>query len=219
MRSLLLLLVLAACAKEKPLPVPPSGPGQCLADKVKELRLDMTNPGCHSQSSCRESCLEGSPGGCMVLGQVLQEAAKDEEATKAYARGCELGAANGCTNYAASLWKRAKPTDPEQACAERLFKQACEASDPFACGMVGRLMIEDLNPPKVDEAKTLLEASCEKLKGFPCRVLALHLEGGKLGSATPERIQELLARSCDGGDPDGCGKHATAASTFGAGAH
>lgn len=207
----LVLLFVVACAKEKPLPAPANGPGQCLADRVNTLRMQLT-PNCKG-SSCRQSCLEGSPSSCMVLGFWLQQEKKPDEATRAFARACELGAGNGCTNYAAALWADAKGGSAQQACAERLFKLACDAKDAFACGMVSRLLIEDTTPPRLDEAKALLEKSCAELRGFPCRVLALHLEDGKLGTAEPARIAELLALDCEGGDPDGCGAK-TAAETF-----
>ena len=80
--------------------------------------------------------------------------------------------------------------------------------------MVGRLMIENTTPPAFTEGRKYLEQACDKVEGFPCRVLAKHLESGKLGDYDPKLIPTLLARACRGRDPDACGEHATAAETF-----
>jgi hypothetical protein len=69
-------------------------------------------------------------------------------------------------------------------------------------------------PDQLKEGRRFLEAACEELEGFPCRVLAKHLESGKLGDYEHKVIRSLLKRACAGGDPDGCGDPTTAAETF-----
>jgi hypothetical protein len=135
------------------------------------------------------------------------------EAPQLYHRACLLGAAIACTNYAAGIWA-ADHTDDQLECVRRTFERACAAKEPFACGMVGRVMLESTNPPLLAEGRTYLEAACDELSGFPCRVLAKHLESGKLGDYEPALIGTLLARACAGGDPDACGEPATASGTF-----
>jgi hypothetical protein len=138
---------------------------------------------------------------------------KADEALGLFRRGCQLGAANACTNYAASIWAH-EYSDEQLACVRRTFEKACEAKEPFACGMVGRVMLEATTPPSLEEGRKHLETACDELAGFPCRVLALHLESGKLGDYEPELIRTLLIRACQGGDLDACGEHATASETF-----
>ena len=144
---------------------------------------------------------------------VEKDPANKAEATRFYKRACQLGEANACTNYAATIWAN-DHTDEQLTCARRMFEKACSAGEPFACGMVGRLMIEDTTPPQFAEARKYLEGACDKVSGFPCRVLAKHLESGKLGQYEPGQIQSLLARACAAGDPDACGEPATASETF-----
>ncbi len=80
--------------------------------------------------------------------------------------------------------------------------------------MVGRVMLESMTPPRFAEGRKYLEAACNDVGGFPCRVLAKHLESGELGSYPPGRIRSLLSQACEGGDPDACGGPATASETF-----
>ena len=135
------------------------------------------------------------------------------ESARLYRRACLLGAANACTNYAAGIWP-GQNTEGQLACARRTFEKACAAKEPFACGMVGRVMLESVNPPAYAEGRRYLEAACEEHGGFACRVLAKHLESGKLGDYRPELVRTLLARACARGDPDACGEPRTASGTF-----
>lgn len=162
---------------------------------------------------CRVSCFAGNAGSCLGLAYESQKNPKKAvETMQFFRRACLLGAANACTNYAATIWAGTH-TDAQLVCARRTFEKACAANEPFACGMVGRLMIEE-TPPRFAEGRRYLEAACDRVGGFPCRVLAKHLESGKAGSYKPELIRTLLARACADGDPDACGEHATAAETF-----
>src|ERR1044071_4087021 len=111
-----------------------------------------------------------------------------------YHRSCLLGSANGCTNYAAPIWTNPH-TDVQLACAQRTFEKACKAKEPFACGMVGRLMFESqATPDQIKEGRRYLETACDELEGFPCRVLAKHLESGMLGDYDQRLIRTLLRR-------------------------
>jgi len=193
-----------------------SGAGDaCIADSIGSLHLLSTVPSCATDELlCRVRCTAGSAAFCVGLAYEIQKEAKNEdEAIRLYRRACVLGAAIGCTNYAASIWA-GRHTDSELACARRTFEKACGAKEAFGCGMVGRLMLENTNPPSYAEGRNYLERACNEVGGFPCRVLAKHLESGKLGKYEPRSIRELLRKACSDGDPDACGEPKTASETF-----
>lgn len=203
---------LASCSKEA---VTGDSGEVCLADALRTLERTPTVPSCESNDwLCRAKCRVGSAPSCLGVAYALQkDRASEAEATRFYKRACLLGEANACTNYAASIWGN-DHTDEQLTCARRMFEKACAAGEPFACGMVGRLMLEDTTPPQLAEARRYLEGACENVSGFPCRVLAMHLETGKLGKYEPGLIRTLLAQACAAGDPDACGEPVTAGDTF-----
>jgi TPR repeat protein len=201
-------LVFGRCSKGST-----DGGGACIANSIGTLRR-MTIPSCKKDAwMCRVRCIAGNAGACLSLAYQAEEGNNRDEAIRLYRRSCLLGEANACTNYAAHIWGRTHSGD-ELTCAQRTFEKACAAREPFACGMVGRLMIEDTTPPSFAEGRKYLERACIDVGGFPCRVLAKHLESGKLGGYEPGGIRILLQRACAGGDPDACGDPATAAETF-----
>ena len=185
----------------------------CIADSIGTLH-HMPIPSCRDDAwICRAKCGVGDAAACLSLAYQAEEANKQDEAVRLYRQACLGGEANACTNYAAHIWS-GKHTKNELNCAGKIFEKSCAAKEPFACGMVGRLMIEDATPPAYSEGRRYLEAACEQVGGFPCRVLAKHLESGKLGEYEPGKIRALLKKACDDGDPDACGNPATAAETF-----
>jgi TPR repeat protein len=187
----------------------------CIADSVGALHLLSSVPHCRSDDwACRLKCKAGDERSCLALGYAANSVPGDhDKARDFYEEACRLGAANGCTNCAATVWA-GKSTDAELTCARRTFERACTAKEPFACGMVGRIMIESTTPPAYADGKRYLSAACDALGGFSCRVLARHLESGRLGDHPPEQVPSLLKRACATGDPDACGNHATAEETF-----
>ena len=200
MRSTVLVLVLAGCATSKGA----SGGGACLADRLGALDATWKERGgCAAEpDECRRSCENGDVSSCMTGAPLLEK-----HATAMFERACELGAAKGCTGYANGL-----RASGETGCAAEVFKKACAAADGEACGMLGRVLIEDLQ--RYDEGRQSLESACTKVKGFSCRVLALHLESGKLGEYPTWRVAELLGQACAGGDVKGCGSPPDATGTF-----
>jgi hypothetical protein len=201
-----------------PQPAPPTAVAHaCLADSARPLtRGGSEREGCTATDlGCRDACLAGDASSCYHRALELE---KDEtgrsEAFVLHHRACELGLAIGCTNYAAALWAGESSPDQE-SCARRLFTVACDVKEPFACGMLGRMMLDDASGTEdIQLGRSVLERSCEELGGFPCRVLAKHLESGQLGPSSAVRVQSLLLRACEGGDEDACGKHRTALETF-----
>lgn len=186
----------------------------CIADSIGTLRRSAV-PKCSTNDwLCRAKCEAGNGASCLGLAYAAQEdSANAGEAARYFDRACRLGEANACTNYAAGIWVN-EHSDRRLTCARRLFEKACAAKEPFACGMVGRIMLESTTPPAFAEGRRYLETACDKVGGFPCRVLAKHLESGKLGAYPPGLIRALLTRACSGGDPDACGGPATASETF-----
>lgn len=204
-------LLTVGCTRERSRPKDAA----CLADAPVALRLISTVPECGSGDLlCRVECRLGRAEACLAVAYSLdKEGSETGEAARLYRRACVLGVANGCTNHAAGIWG-GNASDADLACARRTFEKACAVGEPFACGMVGRVMIESTTPPAYAEGRRYLEGACARVGGFSCRVLARHLESGKLGDYPPGAIRDLLRRACDGGDPNGCGDPATALETF-----
>ncbi|MBV9497198.1 MAG: sel1 repeat family protein [Acidobacteria bacterium] len=203
------ILALSNCSKSER--APETG---CIASSIGTLHSIPSVPSCTNRLLCQAQCTVGNSEACLGLAYLAQKnSKKEDEAMGMYRRACLLGNANACTNYAATIWAT-EHTESDLACAQRTFEKACAAKEPFACGMVGRLMIENTHPPSLAEGRKYLEHACDEVGGFPCRVLAYHLEAGRLGSYEPGSIPKLLQRACAGGDPDACGGPATAAATF-----
>jgi hypothetical protein len=187
----------------------------CAPDSVGTLHLLPTVPVCTTDDwMCSVKCSLGDAGSCLAMDYAMEKESEDQgDPALLYRRACLLGAANACTNYAAGIWA-GQHSEGQLACARRTFEKACAAKEPFACGMVGRMMLESTNPPAYMEGRRYLEAACDELGGFACRVLAKHLESGKLGDYQPELVRTLLTRACARGDPDACGEPRTASETF-----
>jgi TPR repeat protein len=189
---------------------------QCLAESLRSLRLInsvLTTCG-EAPQDCVDTCGPDRPEYCLAAAYAFQ--AKDDGATARdlFKRACLLGLANACTNYAAGIWA-GHSVGESLSCASRLFRAACSAGEHFACGMAGRMAFEQADSPEdYARGRKALEAACSGVGGFPCRVLAKQLETGKLGPHKSEEIEKLLARACEGGDPDACGQPATAEGTF-----
>lgn len=203
------------CRQQRSKAGSPQAEETCVADSIGPLRILPTISACSEQDwLCRAKCRAGNAASCLALAYTAEANPKTAGGAMAlYHRACLLGAANACTNYAASVWAGVH-SEAQLACARRTLEKACSAREPFACGMVGRFMLESTPPAPVAEARNYLEAACDELGGFSCRVLARHLESGKLGDYRPDLIRSLLQRACAGGDPDACGEPASAAATF-----
>jgi TPR repeat protein len=202
-------------------PTPAAKPSACAADQLGPLDARKMYARCDGvEDDCRARCERDDVEACFGLAMILEQrqgADDPDDAGRLYRKACLLGAPNACTNHAAHLWARSE--DPaDLACAQRLFEATCEHDDPFGCGMAGRLLLDHAEGPDhadVSRARAILERSCSQIAGFPCRVLALNLERGRLGVVPAGRIRTLLQQACDGGDTPACGEHATVEETFG----
>lgn len=218
----------AASATSSPQPAPAAGAGAgaCAADELGPLDRRKMYRDCRSSAeACRTACGRDDVEACFGLAIAVQEReiaagtadAEEAESSTLYRKACLLGAPNACTNHAAHLWAVSRRR-ADLACAVRLFEATCEVDDPFGCGMAGRILLDHADGPDdedVSRARALLERSCAQLGGFPCRILALNLERGKLGPVPDGRIRELMQRACDGRDDQACGAHETVEGSFG----
>jgi len=165
---------------------------------------------------CARACDRGDAAACQEHAVAIDKGGEtyDEDAHRLYAKACELGIAISCTNFAADLWQA--NDDVSLACAQRIFERTCAADEPWGCGMLGRVLIDDEDATRADRARarTMLERACDRVGSFSCRVLAMELETGKLGSYKRSQIRKLLTRACETGDSDGCGAPRSASATF-----
>jgi TPR repeat protein len=206
---------LVGCSQSQTSQADTAGKTSCVADSLGDLRILSSVPNCASGDwLCRTKCLLGDGPSCLGLAYAAEKSPDTHDKARGlYMRACVMGEANACTNYAASIWV-GDSSQEQLACAQYTFEKACAAKEPFACGMVGRMMLESKTSPPYAEGRRYLETACDQVGGFSCRVLAKHLESGKLGEYQPELIHRLLSRACASGDPDACGTHVTASDTF-----
>jgi hypothetical protein len=198
------LAMVAACSRGGAAPTPattkPAASGAtptaaaCAADELGPLDSSKLYRRCHDvEDACRAACDRDDVEACFGLAVVMQEremelpereaSARSAPSNVLYRKACVLGAPNACTNHAAHLW-RFSPTPDELACAMRIFEATCDVDDPFGCGMVARILIENANGPDdedVARGRAVLERSCAQLGNFPCHILALYFEQGRLG--------------------------------------
>ena len=217
-RALLLVAVLVACERE-PVREQKRPVEKCFADELGGLRPEWTVlEDCMVTSvECRVECINGLNGdACFNFAISLQqEEIKNDtvgESVEFFKRACKLGLSQGCTNWAAAQLFRAK-LSPQ--CAYRIFDTTCAADDAFGCSMVGRLLIE-WSHNSFDKwiGYGQLARTCDRLKGPPCRFLALYMERGLCGEPHRERIKSLMKLACEGEDDDACGEHATVEETM-----
>jgi TPR repeat protein len=192
----------AAVAQQAPAPAAPTG---CVADRITTLilagdeREDCTGG---ETDPCAIDCERGSAPACFYRASAIQ-GEREAEALQLFGRACELGHALGCTNYAASIWVR-NDDAAINTCARRIFDKACAVKEPFACGMIGRMVISlAQDAAEVERGRVYLEKVCDELGGPPCKMLANHLQSAG-AAGDPAKIKSLLSRACEGGDPSAC---------------
>jgi len=188
----------------------PAKPG-CVADRMGKLLIDVQqSPDCGEHAAdfkCGRACGRGDGAACQEHAVAIDKGGEpyDEDAHRLYQKGCELGVAISCTNLAADLLQ--VDDDASYACAQRIFQKTCDADEPWGCGMLGRVLIEDDDATRADRARAraMLERACDRLGSFSCRALAMELESGKLGPHKRSQTRKLRARACATGDTESCG--------------
>jgi hypothetical protein len=204
----------ATAADTSTSPPTPLGHG-CAADEMSPVGAPERSDCGRDEAACRPACDAGDAAACVEVAAAIQpDPDREAETSALFRRACVLGNAIGCTNHAADLWV-SSPVVADRACALRLFEATCEVGDHFGCGMQGRIILDDARgDDDVGRGRAVLERSCLALRGFPCRILALNLDAGRLGPVPPDRIRDLLREACAGGDTRACGDPASVAETF-----
>lgn len=214
--ALALALGCAGTAPSQP-PARPSLPSPaCFADAIGSLAAPwQPRPGCDPEdAACRDACRAGEPNACFDRAIRLQhQDPNDPEVEQLFLAACKGGLAIGCTNWAAERWVVGRRTP--WRCLYRVFEKSCGVGEPFGCGMMGRLLVEDGNADE-DRARAqkILQQACDRYAGGSCRMLAWYIEQGRFGPPDKTRVDDLMKRACDGGDSAACGDHATAEETF-----
>jgi hypothetical protein len=186
-----------------PAPAPPPNPQTCPADRARSLIAVAELRDCSATGDeCSAACAKSDASACLSRASVLQRMPdREAEAIALFGRACELGLAIACTNFGASEWSRGG----DAGCARRAFDKACAVGEPFACGMIGRMMVEAARDEQSrSAARAYLEATCQRIGGPPCKMLATYLTADLLGAYDPEQIRALIERACDGGDTSAC---------------
>ena len=184
----------------------------CLVDDLGPLRADWRErTDCTTTDDiCAAQCLVGDGDACLNRALAFQAKSDTSHATAMFERGCRLGLALACTNWAASTWGR-KSQQATLGCTTRVFDRACSAGDVWACTMVARNQIEFSRTPfDIALGSARLIRECAAVAGPPCRMLAVYLENGWIGDRTDALSRRLLRKACDGGDELACGDHARA---------
>jgi len=108
------------------------------------------------ESSCNTNDAEG----CYYLGISERGVGIESDATRAqqlYARGCELGNLEACTNEA-GLHMQGKGVSRDMARAAKLYATACERRDDSACYWLGAIHEQELDLLSASHAKTVLRS-------------------------------------------------------------
>jgi len=193
-------LAIAAACERTPTSAPP-----CLADEIGALSPGWTlHPECTPDSvRCRQACTTGDAHSCVALALEIDRTKDAHEAQDLYERACRLGLATGCTNWGAHVWTHCK--NVSSTCLARVFDKTCKSGDPWGCGMVARLLVENSKSP-LDHARgiIMLEQACDEAP-ITCRMLARYVEKGNFGSPDPAWVEDLMIQGCDGGDVTACG--------------
>ncbi|MDD9932103.1 MAG: hypothetical protein OXT09_00790 [Myxococcales bacterium] len=156
--------------------------------------------------ACERACGQDDADGCAAYAHVMQKTDR-EQAVQLYFRACELGSANGCTNYGATirLGFDGEVTPGEHECALDLFDRACKVDDIWACGMLGQAFArgEGVEPnPKF--AESVLVGACDRIGYFACSMLAQLYDDGYLEPPDPEAAARARARACETGYEPAC---------------
>jgi len=202
--ALVALAFVLGCERDKPAAPQPSK--TCLADELGPLTNEyQPHPECTpANRSCLQSCNGGDASSCLARAASLDEEPDGRaEAAELYGRACKLGLSEACTNWASLHWF--DDVSVSEACLYRVFEKTCALDDYFACGMMGRLLVEHTTDPlQLMRGRLQLELACNRYGRFPCHMLAMYIEREKFGAPDPALTAALMKRACDTGDAGAC---------------
>ena len=189
---LLLLLLVAACAKE-------AAPAK----------------GCADVATCEAQCAKDGRA-CRKLGKLRLRCQPPQfdlaRAAEAYTKGCDAGDASSCAALALQVQDgRGVPWDLPRAV--ELYRRACDGGSGVACFNLGGMyfggngVAQDL--PKANElmvrAEKQYRVMCEGPEPDWCPNLGYLYEHGMLGPKDPTTAAGIYRKACDDrGDPDSC---------------
>lgn len=139
----------------------------CPADLMPRVQAsDVNADTCDSANqldSCLAKCTAGDGYACLRTAVTLQRLDSDSASFEPlYQRACKLGAASGCTNHAAGLYRADMQNESVQACAARSFTKACDFGDPWACTMYGMYLARGIGVKKdLPKALEVMKKSCK----------------------------------------------------------
>jgi len=143
------------------------------------------------------ACGSGYADGCVWLGTIDAEAARDGEAVASYERACSAGAGRGCT-LLASLVREGRGGAADAGKAVRLLQRGCSGGDEEAC-----VLLEGGAPLGVgDDARdrrALAQAkqACDRGKPRACATLGVYHAYGIGTQPDPVRGYSLLSQECE----------------------
>jgi len=187
---------------------PPQERPSCIVDDVPTQWSDSESNGpCVAGilEICLERC-EGGDGRSCAVAAYLAERDDNAHARPLYARGCQLGDINACTNWAAGIHSDFHDDRELVSCARRLFERTCEGGDHHGCGMYASTLVhgDGLEAPERDTARSLLESSCATLGGFSCDMLARLIDEGALIEQRDGEAEDARRRACETGYQPAC---------------
>lgn len=201
------LALCAACERKAVTPAvsdPPSNES-CVADELGPLKPGWKVLGdCETDTDeCRTRCRDGDADACFNRAILKQNAhGAESEITQLFLGACKLGLGTGCTNWAAASWTKARGSSA--ACLYRVFEKTCAIGDPFGCGMLGRMLIENgTSPVDLVRGRVFLSLACAQ-NPITCTLLAIYLEKDTFGPPNHAKAAELRQQACEAGDDSEC---------------
>lgn len=188
---------------DRPCPTPPA---QLAADGAMSALSVACLEG--DPAPCVEACEQGNGEACATVGTAMQRnAGAGAEALPYFFRGCELGEANACTNYGATIRQGydGVVSEAELRCSLELFERACEVEEVWACGMLGQAHVAgEGTAADPERGERILVGACERIGYFACAVLGTLYQHGQLQPPDDGAAARALTRACETGYDDAC---------------
>jgi hypothetical protein len=148
----------------------------------------------------------GDADACFQAGAAYTDLQKHDRAAAASERGCQLGSAQACTNFAVmKTFGRGTPED--RGLAFQLNDRACRLGEWVACNNAGAGYLLGRTPSGQRDSKRareLFAAACESGEKGGCGNYAVTLEIGAGGPADHREAVKLYAASCEAGNAFAC---------------
>jgi hypothetical protein len=195
---------------------------------IAPRRLKVARPRCRArdEKDCVRRCDAGDMASCARAGLIYAQRARPAgDVTRAWGlleKACTAGDALGCAELG-QLYVRDDGPRRDAARAAALAAAACDAGEGNGCAYLAKLCGDGLLYPDAatgarcsadeirrlrERAVAMLDKDCVGWGAHDCDTLATIY-----GPGDPETALRFAAGSCRGGDPAGCGRLASDAST------